>query len=355
MLKKWLFIVIILFFVVLQYPVQAQEPELPTRENLEDGWNQLFPGGETTCSRGTPYSFFVHPAESEKVLIHFQGGGACWNEDTCSEEDGTFQDSVPDLAEGFYEDGIFDLENDENPVADYNMVVVSYCTGDIHSGDRSIEYADNLQIEHKGYVNTMAVLDWVFANYASPSEIVVTGCSAGAYGAIYHAPAVMQQYPDVPVQQLGDSGIGVIPDDWEGLSTWGIYDGIYLDDFREVAPSVPPSQFTTALYTETANRFPDNTFAQYTTANDSVQTFFYFLQGAIGWNAGMAASQEALNELPNYYSFIAGGDAHCVLPTVGFYTYAADGVNFSTWFTALINGTLDESVTCTDCAEMSRQ
>ncbi|MBL1135963.1 MAG: hypothetical protein HND46_11645 [Chloroflexi bacterium] len=36
--------------------------------------------------------------------------------------------------------GIFDLENPENPFADYNMVFVPYCTGDVHIGNREATY-----------------------------------------------------------------------------------------------------------------------------------------------------------------------------------------------------------------------
>ena len=41
------------------------------------------PGGETTCSDGTPYKFFVRPGAPEKVVFYLQGGGGCWNGGTC--------------------------------------------------------------------------------------------------------------------------------------------------------------------------------------------------------------------------------------------------------------------------------
>lgn len=353
MFRKWLPLIAILVFAAFQYPVTAQESSLPTRDELREGWNQLDPGGETVCSRGTPYSFFVHPADSDKVLIHFQGGGACWNENNCSIEDATFQDRVSRLEPDANLNGILDTENEQNPVADYNMVIVSYCTGDIHTGNQTVEYSDDLTIEHKGRINSEAVLDWVFKNYDNPSDVLVTGCSAGAYGAIYFAGDVMEQYPDIQVRVLGDSGVGVAADQWEGLDIWNTFEGIADDEWRTIDPTDGPSNFTNQLYLDTARQFPNNIFAQYTTAADGVQTFFYFFQGGGGWPTAMREGQERLNEeLPNYYSFIAGGDQHCVLPTPGFYDFAANGVAFIDWFTDLVNNQLTESITCDDCEEM---
>ncbi len=41
------------------------------------------PGGTTRCifSTSTVYGFQVIPGDSDKLLLYFQGGGACWDED----------------------------------------------------------------------------------------------------------------------------------------------------------------------------------------------------------------------------------------------------------------------------------
>src|SRR5688572_11531816 len=40
-------------------------PVLPAPDELEPGvWNELVPGGDTICARGTPYSFWVRPGTS---------------------------------------------------------------------------------------------------------------------------------------------------------------------------------------------------------------------------------------------------------------------------------------------------
>ncbi len=55
------------------------EPEISEAfASLAPGWNTFEPGGETTCSDGSPFRFFARPGDPEKLLVYFQGGGGCW-------------------------------------------------------------------------------------------------------------------------------------------------------------------------------------------------------------------------------------------------------------------------------------
>ena len=45
---------------------------------MSETWNAIEPGGDTLCSDGTPYRFFVHPGNTTKLMVYFEGGGACW-------------------------------------------------------------------------------------------------------------------------------------------------------------------------------------------------------------------------------------------------------------------------------------
>src|SRR5690348_6861110 len=69
-----------------------EQPLVPT---LTPGqWNEIQPGGDTICARGGAYSFFVYPGKTNKVVIDFIGGGACWTEESCSFAGALFDDSV---------------------------------------------------------------------------------------------------------------------------------------------------------------------------------------------------------------------------------------------------------------------
>lgn len=347
-----LLLMTLLFSVLL--PTLAQDA-LPTLDDLDSGWNSFSPGGETKCGRGTPYHFYVRPAEdqnTDKLMVYFQGGGACWNIFTCQVSGGTFDDSAsadPADEVGGY-DGIFNFENPENPVTDYNIVFVPYCTADVHVGDATVEYMNGLEIQHNGFKNTAATLDWVYGNFDAPAEIIVTGSSAGAYGAIYHAPFIIDQYPEARVVQFGDAGVGATPVGWEVLNDWGMFENIPIE--------VDPDTFTlNILYDTYAESYPDATFSQYTTTSDDVQVQFYDIS-KIGtdderdWIDVMYANLDVLEaDHENFKGIIVGGTSHTILARPEFYSYGADGVSVRDWFADLVAGTAVENVRCEDCDE----
>ena len=55
-------------------------PTLPT--GLAEGWNEMKPGGDTICSRGSEFAYWVRPGTVNKVVIDYIGGGSCCNQDT---------------------------------------------------------------------------------------------------------------------------------------------------------------------------------------------------------------------------------------------------------------------------------
>lgn len=354
-LKKPMFLgLLVLMLTVMLTLISANdESDLPTLTDLEAGWNTLLPGGETRCSRDTPFQFFVRPAEveSDQVMLYFQGGGACWNGIMCGPDNATFDDAIGTSEQelGFY-DGIFNFENEDNPIADYHAVFVPYCTADVHIGDATVEYGD-VEIHHNGFNNTSAVLDWVYHNFTDPAQILITGSSAGAYGAIYYTPFVIEQYPDARVVQFGDAGVGATPRGWEVLEIWDIYAN--LPDFVEPFESITPQNFTlNSLYSGSSQQYPDQTFAQFTHAADDVQIFFHSLtaEGLTDpWQDLMYANLDELEtDYPNFRAYIAGGTAHTILARPEFYTLITDEVVFRDWFADLL---ADEEVANVRCAD----
>lgn len=355
-MRKTRFLLTLLFVFSFASGITAQDSgaDLPAFADLEPGVaHVLAPGGDTLCSRGTPYHFQVLPAaaESNNLQIHFQGGGACWNDGMCGDgEDQTFLDAASDTPVEI-DTGMWDRANPDNPLADYHRVFVSYCTGDVHVGNQLVTYGEGdaaFDIAHYGAINAEAVLDWVYANFDAPERIAVTGSSAGAYGAIHFAPRIMAQYPETPVVMLGDAGVGVTPVGWEVLGQWGLFDTLpegYEDAFD-------PATFTiNELYLTYGADFPQNTFAQFTTSGDTVQIGFSFLMGTIRWENQMYGLLGELDaELDNFASYVIGGDLHTILSQPQFYTYAVDGVPFYAWLDALLNGEV-ETIQCEVCED----
>jgi len=346
-MKKSLVSFLLLVLLFTATVVLAQD-SAPTVADLAEGITTI-PVAGATCARGTPYSFAARPGDPEKLMIYFQGGGACWNDLTCR-VGGTFDDVVEAGELDFY-GGVFDFANAENPLADYSMVIVMYCTGDVHIGDAVATFTGGegaFDIDFKGVVNTRAVLDWTFANYPDVTNLIVAGTSAGAYGAIYHTPTILAQYPDAQTLVFGDAGVGVTVAGWDGTETWNMTAN--LPDAPEFS-DINMDDFTTGLYAVNSALFPEVRFAEYTTAADEVQVGFYAFQGAVpsGWAVGMQASFDTLNALDNFNSYLAWGSSHTILATPLLYSMQVGGARFLDWFTGLVNDDSVENIACSDC------
>ena len=90
-----------------------------------------------TCIYNTPYHFFVKRGSVNKLLMYYQGGGACWEQKTCQIPicDSEVNPAGGDNPNNSFGTGFADLTNPENPFKDWNIVFVSYCTCDVHFGD----------------------------------------------------------------------------------------------------------------------------------------------------------------------------------------------------------------------------
>ena len=146
-----------------------------------NGWQEVKPGGDTRCSRGTDYSYFVRPGLTDKLLVQFQGGGACWNSGTCSIAGAIFTETVDTIRQtvGVYNEGIYDHSNPDNPFQNWTHVFVPYCTGDVHWGNQTEDYG-TFTIHHNGYKNSLSAMSWIAENIPSPAKVAVTGCASSS-------------------------------------------------------------------------------------------------------------------------------------------------------------------------------
>lgn len=319
----------------------------------EDAWETITPGGETSCALGTPYSFHARQADPEKLVVFFNGGGACWAGQTCDPavEPTTY---VPSAQMGHNDPrthkGIFDLSNPANPVGDWSMVFVSYCTGDVHLGETDKTYAkpdgSEITIHHRGHVNAHAALAWMKENISGAKQVLVAGSSAGAIAAPVYAGVVSKAYPDATVHQLGDGAGGYsAPEIGNLLSNWGVMD--ILPDWLPLDAQAVTN--FNALYEGAAKAFPEVSFAQYDAAHDGVQIGFQqALQGGTALHEQMIANRAVLSDaIPGFASFTAGGAEHTILRAPYLYSYSANGIPFVDWLGALVAG---EKLKTVDCA-----
>ena len=125
------------------------------------------PGGSASCPAATASApsaassaYWVHRGDPTKVMLYFQGGGACFSADTCRPGSGAYKASTgaeddPSLRPA----GLLALDDPRNPVAGWSIVFVPYCTGDVFLGNDDHEYSPDVTIHHNGAVNARAALD----------------------------------------------------------------------------------------------------------------------------------------------------------------------------------------------------
>lgn len=332
-------------------------------DGLEPGWNVIEPGGDTICSDGSPYHFYVRPGASDKLMVFFQGGGACWTGGSCDPDlDPPYRINLEEVDPAKYH-GIFQFDNPQNPMKDHSVVFAPYCTADVHIGNSLTHYEapqieehepHTVAIQHRGYINSDAVLDWTFAHFFRPSEIFVAGSSAGSIPSPYYTMRIGEQYPEARIAQLGDGsgGYRLNGQQTRPQDRWGTMDRMrQLPEFE----SLQSENFNyEILYIAAAKRHPDITFTKYDTAEDSVQKRFLDLAGDAPESlltfieANQADIQEEVN---NFHAYIAGGDLHTILGRPEFYSYRANGTLFRDWVTALVNGEEISDVRCVDCSQ----
>ena len=322
--------------------------------SLAAGWNEIDPGGATTCALGDPYRFWVRPGKVNRVVVEFRGGGACWNGLTCAPSANLYEAKAnpePWMSDPTAANGIYDHTREDNPFKDWHHVYLSYCTGDVHWGDNEITYSKGTALEatikHRGAVNAKAALDWIYQNVPNPERVMVAGCSAGGYGAAYWAPAVKKHYNAAKVYELADSAAGIITDTFfqDSFPAWNA-----VANFPEIG--VDASKFTSLpeLYLGIGKTYPDMFIGQYNTTYDETQSKYFTAMGggdATAWSAKMQANLAAIEAgAPSFRDYTAADYQHCIIGESDFYTREVNGVLVKDWIADIVNDKPVEDVSC---------
>jgi hypothetical protein len=329
--------------------------ELPEWSALDADWNTLRPGGATTCANGDTYRFYARPGGSDSLLVYFEGGGACWDAATCAPGSEAFDPGIDFDPDGA--GGIFDLDHPDNPLSGYAMIVIPYCTGDVHLGDRDTTYtgdsADEITIPHRGQTNAQAVLDWTYEKAPAPAQVAVMGSSAGALAVPFFADQIARQYPEARIVGLGDAAGG-----YRSSATlqsdpgrWGIPEVVQRQTgWQDYGSSTLGVE---TLYAFAARQSPNLELYQVDQAQDQAQYQYLRLAGTPDGDLPAlirANQQDILSADSTFRSYVVGGFEHMVLPRDAFYFYEAGDVRFTEWLADVLTGNPVSSVACTACS-----
>jgi hypothetical protein len=290
-------------------------------------------------------------------VFYLDGGGSCFDATTCAftgdGESDYYDWGVSNETPGLG-GGIFDFEHPENPFADYSFIWVSLCTGDAYLGDLTREYSPELTVEHNGYVNTSAALDYLAEHYPDATEVVVLGKTAGSVAAPIYGGLAADLLPNAEVTVFGAQS-GAFPDDPDFNAEilgelWGAYDNMPDWDVNEGLTArdwgIPRFWIQAGLHN------PDIVMARFDYAFDPNAA------GAVERMGGDASNLVELIDANEtaieaagvvQHSYTAPGAEHGILEYDAFYELEVNGVRLVDWVAALLAGEPLADVHCTEC------
>lgn len=323
------------------------------RPGNNSAWQKVVPGGDCACADSSEFAFWDHKADVTKVVFYLDGGGVCFDAASCANQNTptTGEREGPDYDPNIEgenpggEGGMFDLTRAENPFREYSFIYVPLCTADAHLGNANREYSSALTVEHKGFVNGMAALDYLAKHYPDATQVVVLGKTAGASAAPVYGGLAADLLPDARVTVFGAQS-GAFPDDadlnarigelWGAFDTmpdWEVNEGLTARDWG-----------SRRFWIQAGLHNPDIVLARFDYAFDShaTETLKYLsVEGVDPSNTlavinGNEAAIEAAGVV--LHSYTAPGEGHGILEFEEFYSMEVSGVTLVDWIKALIDG-----------------
>jgi len=219
-------LVIAVLLLVVSFDAEPQEFKKPDAgllagEKIGVGEWAWIPRSDTQCRDGSTTGIGVRLLpDASAVMIYLQGGGACYDADSCAQNANTpiagenfsredFFDWVTTLGD----QGIFNTTNPTNPVARWNHIYVPYCTGDLHGGTKGNANVPGVTAPQQfvGYRNVENILKVVAPYFQNAEDIALVGASAGGVGVLINYPQVVEAFDGRSVAAFVDSA-PVIPE-----------------------------------------------------------------------------------------------------------------------------------------------
>jgi hypothetical protein len=322
-----------------------------------DEWTWV-PVAGAKCRDGTDTGFAVRlHAGSSKVFIYLEGGGACFNGLSCGTNPSAFGKLSFEAWKGTLGAlGIFDTKTAENPVRDWNAIYVPYCTGDIHGGDgEDVDvpgFGNPKGQQFVGYRNIERYLSRIVPTFAFATEVLLTGVSAGGFGAAYNYDRIASAFCPLPVTLIDDSGppmadaylVPCLQKQWRDL--WNL-EGTLPKDCADCIDSAGGGIANYAKYI--AAQWPKSKLGLISSTRDStISLFFGFGANDCGLPIPMSGDTyaEGLTDLRDHYlsssgrwgTYFVDSTTHTYLAGPGFYLTKVNGKKLSTWVAEMLAG-----------------
>jgi hypothetical protein len=285
------------------------------------------------CDDGSPTGIAVNPGDADKLVVFFNGGGACGDYVTCYQLNtaahGPF--GAAELAATPFPAGsIFDRTVAENPFATWSLVFIPYCTGDSHGGTKVVTYGSEVHA-HVGHTNALVALDRLSATWPALGKLVVTGASAGGYGAFFNFASYRARWPAARAYLIDDSGPALLDADTNAtLKSWFVGWGL-LEWLAPICAACTTS--TSPLYTALGGAYPDDRMALLSSTQDTTIRAFYLFSASQFEAALLRLATQVLDPLPRFHRFFVAGASHTMLGHPG--DFSAQSVGLWSWLTQM--------------------
>jgi hypothetical protein len=313
------------------------------------------PFADSKCRSGSPAGISVNfNSASKQLMIYLEGGGACFDSQTC----GANPDSVGSQNPGA--GGVFDRNNTANPVKDWNYVYVPYCTGDVHMGakdDGMVAGVTGTQ-HFMGRPNLKAFLNRIVPTFESADKVVLTGVSAGGFGASSNAAYVQWAFGKIPVTMIDDSGPTLsnkyLPTclTQKYVTTWGLADSILKDCGSSCSADADYStQFLDYSLKHSQGKFSgliesdqDSVIRGFfgigtnNGADDCMGVLLLTPMTADDFLAGLLEYRSHVAPSGNFSTFYPSSMQHTWLGDNSFYSSTAGSVKLVDWFQNILDG-----------------
>jgi hypothetical protein len=254
------------------------------------------------CRDGSAAGYYLREGTSQNLMVFLNGGGVCYDDFFCAINPAnvnqslpgetlvdatlqTFMGAISPVRQVPPEDGI--LKKDPlNPVGDWTMVYVPYCTGDVYAGTTpnspvitSTAVPPLPPQQFMGYANLGLFYQSFGPGYLDSVKVLLAGSSAGGFGTLLNFDRTQQFFSNSIVYAITDSGIPFrdqylepcLQKNWRDL--WGV-DKILPPDCTECFH--PDGGGLTELSTYILQKYPGRVLGGGVSSNqDEVMKLFF--------------------------------------------------------------------------------
>jgi hypothetical protein len=291
------------------------------------------------CANGSTTGIGVNPGDAGgRLLVFMNGGGACWDENTCYEIQSASYITSGYGASQFASDAttllsssLFDRTDAANPFRNDSFVFIPYCTGDVHAGSNPNAVWGTHPTKHVGFENMTAYLKRIVPTFSGASRVILSGSSAGGFGALANWWQTQQAFGTLRVDLLDDAG-PTLPAPYLSATL----DQAWRNAWN-LAAATPPGCTQCATALDAIVPFYGSAMAGHRAAllsytQDNVIGLFYQLSGP-QVEAGLGALVTEMAPYDIWHHFFVAGSTHTIL---GAPDTVSNGVSLRTFITQMV-------------------